>query len=121
MSNLLKIPLPGYPRANPRGGITWKGDYFGNNNYLAGGDKLYASDLGMVGIEDAHFSFLGIGSNSTYQYKALPPTGSANSNETYAPVYSSITVQAYTAANSTEVANNTNMSTVGARLTVNGI
>ncbi len=120
-NNLQKIPLPGYmaPGADAIR-LKWRGDYFGPALYQAGGNVSFATDYGMVGIEDAGFAFGGVCSNNTYTAKCVMPPSASSNAELYAPTYANMTVQFYYTANSTEVAGNTNLSNVAGRLSVTG-
>jgi hypothetical protein len=119
--SLLKIPLPGYSAARPKPGIEWAGDYQGNANYQQGGDKLFATDLGMSGIEQVNFSFGGNSMSQNYTAKAFQPANSSNANEGFAPSYGNITLKWFYAANGVEVANNTNLSAEFVRFHVDGV
>ena len=117
--SLNKINLPGYPR--PLGespAIQWKGDYFGNSNYQQGGDKAFASDYGYSGIEEFAPQFGGYSQTGNYFMRALMPANASNVNETLAPCFNNCTVKWYYAANSVEVANNTNLAAEVCRVTV---
>lgn len=119
--SLNKIPLPGYGSSNPKPGLRWAGDYFGNNNYQQGGDKSYATDYGMVGIEEINFTFGGVSSSGTYTAKATAANNSTSINELYAPAYNNVTIKWYYTANSVEVANNTNLNNDSVRLAITGV
>jgi hypothetical protein len=119
--SLLKIPLPGYTSARPKAGLEWCGDYQGNANYQQGGDKLFATDLGMAGIETINFGFGGNSVSQTYIAKAFQPANSANANEGYAAAYNNISIKWFYAANSVEVANNSNLSGEFIRFHVDGV
>lgn len=119
--SLLKIPLPGYTRPRPRGGLEWTGDYQGNSNYQQGGDKLFATDIGMVGIEAINLSFGGNSMTQNYSVKGFQPANSSSANETFAPTYNNVTLKWFYTANSVEVANNTNLAGEFVRFHVDGI
>jgi len=120
--SLNKIPLPGYSCAKPKPGYTWAGDLFGNNNYQAGGDTIYATDVGLSGIETVNFTFGGNSSSGTYVAKAHQSNNNySNANEGFASAFSKVTIQWYYAANSVEVANNTNLNADSVRVEFNGV
>jgi hypothetical protein len=96
------------------------GDYFGNNNYQQGGDKTYASDWGLSGIE--HFGVQsGRSASGTYSVVVYPPANSSNANESVASTYNNVTLKWLYAANGVEVANNTNLSAESLRVFVIGV
>ena len=114
------IPYAGYPASGARAvKIEWSGDHVGANNYQAGGYNLTAISLGMSRIETASFSSRSNSSN--YFALAFYSANSSANNETSAVPQNSVTVKWYTAANSVEVANNTNLSAEIVKLTAVGI
>jgi hypothetical protein len=113
------IPYDGYPAPGAEAVKNqWAGDFFGSNNYQIGGYNLNASSLGMLRIETAGFSALSQSGN--YFAKAIYPAISGN-NENRAPTFPYVTVKWYYAANSVEVANNTNLSAEVAQLRAYGL
>ena len=119
--SLNKIPVQGYPFSGSVKRQQWLGDLVGNGNYQQGGDVLYARDFGMGGIEEFGMPFSGYANSGNYYARAKPPANSSSATETYAPVYNNVTVQWYYAANSTEVANNTNLAAEVVRLDLRGV
>lgn len=113
------VPLPGYPSgaafAAKEG---WVGDFFGSNNYQLGGYNLNASSLGMSGFEWVNVSALT--QSGTYFPRINYPAKSGNA-EIQAPAFPYVVVKWYYAANSVEVANNTNLSGEVAQMFALGI
>jgi hypothetical protein len=113
------IPFSGYPAPGAESTrIQWKGDHWGAANYQQGGYNLNASALGMSNIEVAATSKLSQSGN--YYANVLYPANSGN-NELRAIPPTYVTVKWYYAANSVEVANNTNLSAEVSLLTASGI
>lgn len=113
------IPYDGYPAPGARAvKVEWAGDHVGTSNYQAGGYNENASYFGMGRIELAGVSALSQSGN--YFARAIYPAISSNS-EARAPGFNAITMKWYTAANSVEVANNTNLSAEIVQLSVVGI
>jgi hypothetical protein len=110
MAQHLKVPC----RQSSGSGVMgnkrmWIGDVFGNNSYQAGGDVLSARDLGMSGIEFLNI-MAGRSNSGTYYAVQNPPSSAANIGEGAAPAYNNCTILWYYAANSVQVANNSNLS-----------
>lgn len=107
------IAYAGYPAP---GALSVKnifaGDFFGTNNYQAGGYNLNASALGLSRIEFAQFSRLTQSAN--YYAVANYPASSGN-NEQRATGFSRVVVTWF-AANGTEVSNNSDLSAECAQL-----
>jgi hypothetical protein len=121
MANRLKIPLPGYMAPGVCATRNqWAGDYFGNNNYQAGGDKLYASDLGLTGIETIQVTGLSMSGNYAAQV-LYPANNASNVNETVDPAFNSVIIKWVNPANGTEASNNANLSTDCFRLYARGV
>lgn len=117
------IPYDGYPAP---GGITvkndWKGDHFGpgpsQGNYQQGGYNLNAAALGMSRIEHAIPAQQSQSGN--YFAKVFYPAISGN-NEVRAIPPGYVVIKWYIAANSAEVANDTNLSAESTLLVVQGL
>ena len=113
------IPFDGFPApAAAAIKIDWRGDHFGPANYQIGGYNLNASSLGMSRVE-----IVGVSARSqTGNYFALAfyPANSGN-NETQAIPPTYVTLKWYTAANSVEVANNTNLNAEVVQLSAIGL
>jgi hypothetical protein len=101
------IPFDGYPAPGARAvKIENLGDLIGPANYQAGGYNINAPSLGMSRIERAAGSSFTQSGNyiAKFFYPAI-----SSSNENRAPTFPYVTVKWYYAANSVEVANNTNL------------
>jgi hypothetical protein len=118
--SLLKIPLPGYMAVTPSR-LYWRGDLQGNANYQQSGDKIYASDFGMVGLETASGEFGGFSASNNYYVKIFPPANFANVNETQAASFNNVSVYWYIASNNAAVANNTNLAAEFVRISATGL
>ncbi len=120
MAKLVKVPLPGYTAA----GVCavrkeWCGDYFGNNNYQVGGDRLYAADLGLAGFETVIVA--GLSNAGNYAAQVLWPANSANVNEAQAAAANYVTIKWVNPGNGAEAANNANLSLDSFRLIARGV
>ena len=101
------IPYDGYPA--PDGAkLKSAGDFFGSNNYQAGGYSVTAAAFGMYGRVE-YLSFAPLTQSANYYARWQPTANSSNATEQRATAYNSVTVKWY-AANGTEVANNSNLS-----------
>lgn len=114
------IPYDGYPQ--PVGAKReWFGDHLGPGtnagNYQAGGYNMTASGLGVSSLEFVSFSPLSQSGN--YFARANYPVVSGNA-ESRAPGFAYVIVKWYTAANSVEVANNTNLNAECVQLSARG-
>ncbi len=118
------IPCDQYPGSTLPAKIQWVGDHFGpgananTGNYTTGGYNLNSSAIGFTGIE-----FVQTGSYSesaNYFARIFYPNVSGNT-ETRAATFASVNVKWYYAANSNEVANNTDLSAEVVRVFANGI
>jgi len=117
MASLKKVPLP-------RGTGTvvlrsWIGDFFGSNNYQAGGNNVNAGDFGMSAM--AFTEIMGHSFSGTYDLRLIPATNASNLNESMAAYFQTLTAKCYYSANSVEVANNTNLSAEAFRIHVRGL
>jgi hypothetical protein len=122
-NNSQSVPYPGYPGDGASAiRVEWRGDHFGpgptQGNYQQGGYNLNAAGLGMSTIEAAWFSQRSQSGNY-FAYSLYP----ANSNiaELQATPQNHVTVKWYYAANSVEVANNTNLNAEAMFLEVIGL
>jgi hypothetical protein len=94
--------------------LEWAGDHFGPGtagntgaNYNQNGYTLTAASLGMSGFERVD---LGYSISQNYFARAYYPANSSNASETRASTAANVTVTWYYAANSVQVANNTDLS-----------
>jgi hypothetical protein len=114
------IPFDGFPA--PAGTTVkndWRGVHFGPSNYQAGGYNLNASALGINGFEFVNTSPFSQ-NNGTYFTRLYWPLSTGNNdNRAVPPSY--VTAKWYYAANSVEVANNTNLSAEAVQLWASGI
>jgi hypothetical protein len=108
------IPYDPYPGTVFPTKLQWLGDHFGpgaagntGNNYNQNGYNLNASALGMSGFERVD---LGYSESQNYYARAYYPNNTSNASEIRASTPSSVTVVWYYAANSVQVANNTDLS-----------
>jgi len=114
------IPCAGYPGTGARAiRIEATGDLVGNNNYQVGGYNLTATQFGLSGFESVGVSARTYSLN--YYAQILYNNNSANNAELQAPVFQTALVKWYYAANSVEVANNTDLSAEICRVTAIGI
>jgi hypothetical protein len=117
------IPYDGYQAAGADAiRIQWRGDHFGpgipDGNYQAGGYNMNASAFGMQRIEEAAVSYR---TQSGNYYAAVFYPASSGNNEIRAVPPSYVTLKWFNAANSVEVANNTNLSAEVTYLRVVGV
>ena len=113
------IPYAGYPAEGVSAiRAEWAGDHFGPANYQAGGYNMNAQALLMSRIEVALVSARSQSAN--YFAQILYPANSGNTEVAAVPP-SYVTVKWFTAANSVEVANNTNLGGEVVQLTARGL
>ena len=119
------VPYGQYPlNAGFSTKITWAGDHFGpgaagntGNNYNQNGYTINASSLGLSNFERVD---LGYSLSQNYFARAYYPNNTANASETQAVPPTSVTVTWYYAANSVQVANNTDLSAECVKMLVIG-
>lgn len=125
------IPLQNYPTAAWGATRVSRGDFFGSNSYQQGGEVQTPIPFGFAGgIEEMGFSGGGYSASGTYFARVAYPANSfsaselkatswgqnaSSANNTNAPV-----VKWFYAANSVEVANNTNLAAEVVRYTSYG-
>ncbi len=116
------IPLPSYPQSGFPKKEWAAGDVTGSANYQIGGYNFYANACGMSAFETIGSSFGGQSASNNYFAKFYPPTTAiASSTEGQAPVYTYCILKWFYAANSVEVANNTNLSAELFRMEAKGV
>jgi hypothetical protein len=126
-------PLPSYPTSAWGATKVNRGDFFGSSNYQQGGEVISPQAFGFTGVErftvelssnnnnDRSYSYTG-----NYFGVTQYPANLSTANEQYAPVYAGtasnnqIVVRWFYAANSVEVANNTNLAAEALPVTVFG-
>lgn len=125
------ISLPGYPTASWGATKVARGDFFGTNNYQAGGELIVPGTFGLGAFETAGASFSGYSYSNNYFARVVAPNNLSANGEQLAPVYTAnasngnntnqLVVKWFIASNNAEVANNTNLSAEGVRFTAEGV
>lgn len=121
------IPVPGYPTAAWGQTKVSKVDHWGQANYSTGGEIISPAVFGMGGLESIGAEFGAYATSQNYFVRAVPPANSQSTAENQAPTWngnnntSQIALKWFVAANSNEVAANTNLSGEVVRIVAFGV